>query len=103
MASKIKGGGGYVVLNRYGMKELMKSKEIAGMLEARMSRVQAALPGSELEVSRNGRTRARAKVSRGSDFDEANTGALGRALSLAGGRRGTKVKQSKPRSKWDRK
>lgn len=100
MASRIKGGGGYVVLNRYGMRELLKSKEVASMLRARMSRVQAALPGSELEVTRNGRTRARAKVARGSDFDEANTGELGRALSLAGGRRGTKVKTGKRKSKW---
>jgi len=102
VASKIKGGGGYVVLNRYGMRELLRSKEIASMLGARMSRVQAALPGSELDVRRNGRNRATAKVRRGSDFDEANTGELGRALSLAGGRRGTKIKTAKPKSKWDR-
>jgi len=95
VASRIKGGGGYVVLNSYGMRELLKSQEIAGMLEARMRRVQAALPGSEIIVERNGRTRARAKVARGSVYDEANTGDLGRALSLAGGRRGEKS-QFKP-------
>lgn len=65
------------------------------MLEARMRRVQSALPGSELIVERNGKTRARAKVARGSVYDEANTGALGRALSLAGGVRGNKA-QFKP-------
>jgi hypothetical protein len=61
-----------------------------------MLRVQAAVPGSDLEVTTKGR-RARAKVSRGSDFDEANTGELSRALDLAGGQRGYKVKTNKPK------
>jgi hypothetical protein len=36
-------------------------------------------------------------VARGSDFDEANTGELSRALDLAGGKRGIKVKTNKPK------
>jgi len=36
-------------------------------------------------------------VARGSDFDEANTGELSRALDLAGGQRGFKVKTNKPK------
>ena len=96
MASKIPGGGGSVTLNRKGMGELLKSQDIASMLRKRMTRVQAALPGSDLQVNTGGR-RARAKVSRGSDFDEANTGELSRALDLAGGQRGYKVKTNKPR------
>lgn len=96
MASKIPGGGGEVKLNFKGMGELLRSEEIAAELRKRMRRVQSAVPGSELEVLRNGR-RARAKVARGSDFDEANTGALSRALDLAGGQRGYKVKTNKPK------
>jgi hypothetical protein len=96
VASKIPGGGGEVTLNRKGMGDLLRSQAIASMLRARMLRVQAAVPGSDLEVTTKGR-RARAKVSRGSDFDEANTGELSRALDLTGGQRGYKVKTNKPK------
>jgi len=96
VASKIPGGGGEVKLNFKGMGELLRSKEVASQLRKRMARVQSAVPGSDLQVLRNGR-RARAKVVRGSDFDEANTGTLSRALDLAGGKRGYKVKTNKPR------
>lgn len=98
MASKIPGGGGEVKLNFKGMGELLRSVEVADELKGRMRRVQSALPGSDLTVSRNGR-RARAKVLRGSDFEEANTGELSRALDLAGGQRGTKVKSRKPKAR----
>jgi hypothetical protein len=87
-----------VVLNFSGMGELLRSPAIASELESRMRRVQSAIPGSELQVSRSGR-RARAKVIHGSDFDEANTGDLSRALDLAGGLRGTKVKSRKPKAR----
>jgi len=96
VASKIPGGGGEVTLNFKGMGELLRSKEVASQLRKRMARVQSAVPGSDLQVLRSGR-RARAKVIRGSDFDEANTGTLSRALDLAGGKRGYKVKTNKPR------
>ena len=96
MASKIPGGGGEVKLNFKGMGELLRSPEIANDLRQRMTRVQAAVPGSELQVLRSGR-RARAKVINGSDFDEANTGNLSRALDLSGGDRGYKVKTNKPK------
>jgi hypothetical protein len=98
VASKIPGGGGEVKLDFKGMGELLRSQEIANDLRQRMTRVQAAVPGSELQVLRSGR-RARAKVSRGSDYDEANTGDLARALDLAGGERGYKVKTNKPRAR----
>ena len=89
MASNIPGGGGKVVLNSAGMRELMKSDRVTFMLIERMKRVEQALPGSYMEVMKT-RTRTRVKVIRGSDFDEANTGDLSRALDLAGGERGTK-------------
>jgi hypothetical protein len=95
-ASKIPGGGGSVTLNREGMGELLKSQPIANVLRQRMTRVQSALAGSELEVNTKGR-RARVKVIRGSDYDEANTGDMARALDLAGGQRGYKVKTNKPK------
>lgn len=98
MASKIRGGGGEVKLNYKGIGELLRSQEIANDLANRMRRVQSAVPGSELEVSKGGR-RARAKVIHGSDYDEANTGTLSRALDLAGGQRGYKVKTNKPRAR----
>ena len=97
MASKIPGGGGEVKLNFKGMGELLRSPAVASELRSRMARVQSALPGSQLEVVTGGR-RARAKVIRGSDFDEANTGDLARALDLSGGQRGYKVKTNKPRA-----
>ena len=97
MASKIPGGGGEVKLNFKGIGELLRSPAIASELRSRMRRVQAAIPGSELEVLTKGR-RARAKVVYGSDFDEANTGALSRALDLAGGQRGYKKKFNKPQN-----
>jgi hypothetical protein len=80
-----------VYLNSKGMREMLKSQGVEDELVKRMSRVQAALPGSKLEASVT-RTRVRVKVARGSDFDEANTGALSRALDLAGGLRGTFTK-----------
>ena len=96
MASKIPGGGGEVKLNFKGMGELLRSQEVADELRKRMTRVQGAVPGSLLIVVRSGR-RARAKVINGSDFDEANTGNLSRALDLSGGDRGYKVKTNKPK------
>jgi len=96
MASKIPGGGGEVTLNRKGMRQLLKSQQVENELVNRMKLVEAALPGSELEA-KQGRNRARVKVIRGSDYDEANTGDLSKALDLAGGRRGTKVKTKKPK------
>ncbi len=101
MASKIPGGGGEVKLDFKGMGELLRSPAIAAELRKRMARVRAAVPGSQLEVLTKGR-RARAKVIRGSDFDEANTGELARALDLAGGLRGVKVKTNKPRARKGR-
>ena len=98
MASKIPGGGGEVKLNFKGMAELLRSQEVASMLRNRMQNVQAVLPGSDLEVSTKGR-RARAKVIRGSDYDEANTGDLSRALDRALGERGYKVKTNKPKAR----
>lgn len=76
-----------VKLNSAGMREMLKSQGVENELTNRMKRVQSALPGSELESTIT-RTRVRVKVIRGSDFDEANTGALSRALDLAGGLRG---------------
>lgn len=96
MASKIPGGGGQVKLDYKGMGELLKSPAIQSMLNERMSRVQSALPGSILETKIR-RTRAVSIVKRGSDYEEANTGDLSRALDLSGGLRGTKVKLNKPR------
>jgi len=87
-----------VKLNFKGMGKLLRGPQIAKELEGRMRRVQSALPGSELQVLTNGR-RARAKVLYGSDFDEATTGALGRALDLAGGQRGVKTKTNKPKAR----
>jgi hypothetical protein len=85
-----------VKLNYKGMGELLKSSAIASELSGRMRRVQAALPGAILETRRRP-SRVVAVVARGSDFDEANTGNLSRALDLAGGQRGTKTKTPKPR------
>jgi hypothetical protein len=89
--SQFPGGGGKVKLNFNGMRELLKSNEIRGELVLRMAKVQAALPGSQLTAA-NTRSRVRVKVARGSDFEEANTGDLSRALDLAGGQRGTFTK-----------
>lgn len=96
MASKIPGGGGEVKLDSQGMRDLLRSNEIRADLVNRMSKVQSALPGSKL-VAMESRTRIRVKVERGSDFDEANTGDLSRALDLSGGRRGTQVRTRKPK------
>ena len=96
MASKIPGGGGEVTLNFKGMRELMKSSEVGSELRDRMSRVQSALPGSEIRTKQRP-SRVVVQVARGSDFDEANTGDLSKALDLAGGRRGTLKKFSKPK------
>jgi len=87
-----------VKLNFKGMGELLRSREIAAELRLRMRRVQAAVPGSELQVLRNGR-RARAKVLFGSDFDEASTGQLARALDLSRGQRGVRTKTRKPKAR----
>ena len=89
--SQIPGKDGYVKLNSAGMRDLLKSNEVRSDLVKRMSRVQSALPGSKLTVDTTS-TRLRVKVARGSDFDEANTGALSRALDLAGGLRGIRNK-----------
>lgn len=101
MASQIPGRGGRVEINRKGMRELMLSQPIADELEKRMAKVQAALPGSELYVTRGprGGGRARAVVAHGTDYDEANTGDLSRALDLAGGKRGDRVQTKKPRAR----
>ena len=96
MASKIPGGQGEVKLNFKGMGQLLKSTEVRAELVQRMAKVQSALPGSKLDAV-NGRTRVRVKVTRGSDYEEANTGDLSRALDLAGGDRGTQVKTRKPK------
>jgi hypothetical protein len=101
MASKIPGGG-KVTLNRKGMGELLKSRAIQADLYTRMQRVQSALPGSEIKAS-IGKTRANVKVLRGSDFEEANTGELSRALDLAGGRRGEKTKNQLAKARAKRK
>jgi hypothetical protein len=85
-----------VKLNFKGIGELLKSNEIRAELVNRMVPVQSALPGSKLEVVTRP-SRVAVKVSRGSDFEEANTGELSRALDLAGGRRGTQVKTPKPK------
>lgn len=85
--SQIPNGGGKVKLHFQGMRELLKSQPIRAELTNRMAKVAAALPGSSMEV-RNTRSRVVVKVLRGSDFDEANTGDLSRALDLAGGERG---------------
>lgn len=92
---KIPGSDSYFELNYRGMGELLKSVAIQQMLRERMAPVQAAVPGSELDVV-VGRSRARAKVIHGSDFDEANTGDLSRALDNSGGSRGTNVVSNKP-------
>lgn len=96
MASKIPGGGGEVKLDFKGMRQLLKSAEIEAELRKRMGKVQGALPGSEMRVSRSP-TRVRVRVARGSDYEEANTGELSRALNLSGGRRGTKNVRPKPK------
>jgi len=88
--TKIPNSSSSVELNYKGMGELLKSPEIQAMLRNRMQAVQGAVPGSELTVT-VGRTRARAKVIKGSDYDEAGSGELSRALDLAGGSRGTQV------------
>lgn len=102
MGSKIPNGGGEVKLNSQGMRDLLRSNEIRADLVNRMSRVQGALPGSKL-VAMESRTRIRVKVERGSDFDEANTGELSRALDLAGGRRGDFTKAMRAKNKARRK
>ena len=85
-----------VQLNSKGIREMLRSAQVEDELRRRMARVQSALPGSELYVTESF-TRVAVKVARGSDFDEANTGDLSRALDLAGARRGTKVKTKKPK------
>ena len=85
-----------VKLISQGIREMLRSPEVERELTNRMKRVQAALPGSQI-YSTESRTRVAVKVARGSDFDEANTGDLSRALDLSGGRRGTKVKTMKPK------
>jgi uncharacterized protein involved in exopolysaccharide biosynthesis len=90
--------GNTVKLDYAGMRQMMTSPEVMDELAGRMARVQAALPDSEMRVS-SGQRRARAVVARGSDFDEANTGDLSRALDLAGGLRGVRVKTAKPKAR----
>jgi hypothetical protein len=91
MASKIPGTNDKVYLHLAGMRELMKSTEIRAELVKRMLPVVSAVPGASLEVAVRP-SRVVVKVINGSDFDEANTGSLSRALDLAGGERGTKKK-----------
>ena len=91
MASKIPGTNDKVYLHYKGMNELMKSWEIRQILEERMAAVQAAVPGSTM-TSLVRPSRVVTIVKFGSDFDEANTGNLSRALDLSGGLRGTKKK-----------
>lgn len=97
-SSKIPGGNGEVKLNRKGMRQLLKSEEVLDELTDRMRRVQAAIPGSELRAGRSP-TRARVRVAYGSDYEEANTGRLVRALDNARGQRGFKVKTRKPKAR----
>lgn len=82
-----------VKLDNAGMRELLESAEIESELVGRMSAVESALPGSEMTVVRRGR-RVQVRVARGSDYEEANTGELSRALDLAGGQRGYKWKST---------
>lgn len=82
-----------IKLDNAGMRELLESADIESELVGRMSAVEAALPGSELTVVRRGR-RVQVRVARGSDYEEANTGELSRALDLAGGQRGYKWKST---------
>ena len=98
--TKIPGTNSRVTLNSAGMRELLKSQPVRADLVTRMARVQNAVPGSTLEAL-NTRTRVRVKVIYGSDYDEANTGNLSRALDLAGAPRGTKnyIQMKKARAK----
>lgn len=84
------------------MRELLKSDEIRADLVGRMAKVQSALPGSNLEAMVSS-TRIRVKVERGSDFDEANTGDLSKALDLAGGKRGDFTKSQLAKRRASRK
>jgi hypothetical protein len=69
---------------------LRAARVVAKARKELLAKVQAALPGSTLERKMRP-TRVAYIVKRGSDFDEANTGDLSRALDLAGGQRGTKT------------
>lgn len=82
-----------IKLDNAGMRELLESVQIESELTGRMAAVQSALPGSEMQVVRRGR-RVQVRVVRGSDYEEANTGELSRALDLAGGQRGYKWKST---------
>lgn len=84
-----------IKLDNAGMRELLESAAIESELVSRMAAVESALPGSEIQVVRRGR-RVQVRVVRGSDFEEANTGELSRALDAAGGSRGNRWK-TKPR------
>lgn len=86
-----------VKLNYKGIGELLKSPEIEDELIRRMERVKSALGSTAELYTTEGPSRVAVKVARGSDFEEANTGELSRALDLAGGRRGTQIKTPKPR------
>lgn len=100
MASKIPGNGGKVYLHLKGMNELLKSPELEKELLTRMENAKAALPsnGQAPEVySKQRPSRVVAILKRGSDFDEANTGDLSRALDATGGLRGYKIKTPKPK------
>lgn len=80
-----------------GMREMLKSPGVLEELRSRMVRVKAALgPGAMMERAYRP-SRVVVKVIKGSNFDEANTGELSRALDLAGGRRGTKIRNKKPK------
>ena len=95
MVSRIPGDPeGKVVLNSKGMRDLLKSAGIATELRGRMQVVRAALPGSDLRMAQRP-TRVVAQVWRGSNFDEANSGELSRALDFARGLRGRKQSRMK--------
>ena len=85
-----------VKVDNEGMRALLESAAIESELVGRMSAVQSALPGSEMQVVRRGR-RVQVRVVRGSDYEEANTGELSNALDNAGGSRGNKWK-TKPKT-----
>ena len=83
-----------VKLDKQGMRDLLESAEIEAELVDRMSAVESQLPDSYMEIVRAGR-RVQVRVYQGTDYDEANTGELSRALDSAGGERGSKWKSNK--------
>lgn len=88
-----------VKLSNAGMRELLKSEGVLEELRRRMVRVKAALGDGAMMERAYRPSRVVVKVIKGSNFDEANTGELSRALDLAGGRRGTKIKNNRAKRK----